>query len=105
MRASSVSMKFLVTDATTGLMAKPMKANGRETKCMVKESLNGKTENAMMASLKMIRGKAKGTSHGPMADNIQADGKAANSTEKAFTLAKREIKETENGKMAEKLDG
>ncbi len=89
----------------SGPMEKPMKDNGRRTKCTGMVCLCGRTAKSTKVTLSMIRGKDKASLSGRMAESMMECGRTASSTVEENSSLRMELKEAENGKMERKSNG
>ena len=87
---------------TSGLTTDATRANGKTTRCMVKEYSPGLTAGCTRVTTMMIKNKVEVFSRGPMAGNTTENGLMENNMEKEFTILQKERSSAANG---EKVKG
>ena len=101
----SSKTKSQAVESMSGPMAKPMKACGRKTKCMVEVFSNGKTANNTKETSKMISVKVTVCSPGEMAVSMTDNGKTASNMEKEYLSRMKAPEELESGKVGATSNG
>lgn len=105
MRGPGLIIKYRAMASIRGRMAESSAATGLRTICMAKESIRGKTVDAMRDSISTIRSMDLEHTHGLMEDNIQEIGPMANKKEKEIIKCLTGDLDKAFGKTASVSDG
>ena len=98
-------MRSKALESISGPMERPMRVNGKPTKCMEEVSSCGKTESAMMASLVTTCGMVKAASNGVMVASTKVLGSKASNTAEVSSRTRKGRLARESGTTERRLGG